>query len=257
VYNGNKLLLANNKKMENTNFKIALPSLIIGLSLIASFVIGSVTFYKVRSLDNYLSVTGSATKNVVADNAKFSGTFSRTVKISNIKGGYSTIANDLILVKKFLQDQGISESDMIFSAVSMMQNYDYNPNYQTEKEYNVSQTVEISSSDVSKISSLAQNIKQLIDSGVIFSTNPVEYYYTKLPQLRVDLLSDAIKDAKARAGKLAESSGQGVGSLKAASTGVVQVLPSNSLEISDYGTYDTSKINKTVMITVKASFNLK
>jgi hypothetical protein len=243
--------------MENTNFKIALPSLIIGLSLIASFVIGSVTFYKVRSLDNYLSVTGSATKNVVADNAKFSGTFTRTVKASNIKGGYSVIASDMVLVKKFLKDQGIAESDMIFSAVSMMQNYDYKSNYETEKEYNISQTVEISSGDVAKISSLAENVKQLIDTGVIFSTNQVEYYYTKLPELRVELLSDAIKDAKARASKLAESNGQRVGSLKAASTGVVQVLSSNSLEISDYGTYDTSKINKTVMITVKASFNLK
>lgn len=243
--------------MENTNFKIALPSIIIGLSLIASFIIGSVTFYKVRSLDNYLSVTGSATKNVVADNAKFSGTFTRTVKASDIKGGYSVIADDLVLVKRFLKDQGISESDMIFSAVSMMQNYDYKSNYETEKEYNVSQTVEISSGDVAKISSLAENVKQLIDTGVIFSTNQVEYYYTKLPELRVELLSDAIKDAKARASKLAESNGQKVGSLKAASTGVVQVLSSNSLEISDYGTYDTSKINKTVMITVKASFNLK
>ncbi|MGB8816226.1 MAG: SIMPL domain-containing protein [Minisyncoccia bacterium] len=243
--------------MEKFNIKSTLPSLILGLSLILSFVIGSVTFYKVRSLDNYLSVTGSATKNVISDSAKFSGTFSRVVKISNIKGGYSTIASDLDLVKKFLKSQGIAESDAIFSTVSMMQNYDYYQNGQTEKEYTISQTVEISSSDVAKISSVAQNIKQLIDLGVIFSTNPVEYYYTKLPELRVDLLSDAIKDAKARAGKLAESSGQGVGSLKSASTGVVQVLPSNSLEISDYGTYDTSKVNKTVMITVKASFNLK
>jgi len=243
--------------MEKNNFKIALPSLVLGLCLIASFVIGSITFYKVRSLDNFLSVTGSATREVVSDSAKFSGNFSRIVKLSEIKSGYNQISNDLVLVKAFLKSQGVADSDITISTVSMMQNYDYNQNVQTEKEYTISQTVEVSSADVTKISSLAQNTKRLIDAGVIFSSNPVEYYYTKLPQLRVDLLSDAIKDAKARAGKLAESSGQGVGSLKSASIGVVQVLSSNSLEVSDYGTYDTSKINKTVMVTVKASFNLK
>jgi hypothetical protein len=85
----------------------------------------------------------------------------------------------------------------------------------------------------------------------------LEYSYTKLPELRVSLLSDAVKDAKARAAKLAESSGKKVDVLKSASVGVVQVLPVNSVDVSDYGTYDTSKIDKDVMVTVKAAFTLK
>ena len=56
---------------------------------------------------------------------------------------------------------------------------------------------------------------------------------------------------------MAEATGKSVGSLKSAASGVVQVLPANSLEVSDYGTYDTSKVNKNVMVTVKASFNLR
>jgi hypothetical protein len=39
--------------------------------------------------------------------------------------------------------------------------------------------------------------------------------------------------------------------------GVVQVTQPNSVDISDYGNYDVSTIEKEVMITVRASFSLK
>ena len=242
---------------ELKNQKIALLPAIMGACLIISAMIWSSAYYN-KDASNSLSVTGSASKQVVSDNAKFSGNFSRIVKVSNLKGGYSQIAQDLIIVKKFLKDQGVDDKDITISTVSMYENYKYNNNgVETEKEYNISQTVEVSSSDVNKITALAQKTQDLINKGVIFSTNAVEYYYTKLPELRVTLLSDAIKDAKARAEQMAKATGKRVGDLKSAASGVVQVLPANSLEISDYGTYDTYKINKNVMVTVRAAFGLR
>jgi len=108
-----------------------------------------------------------------------------------------------------------------------------------------------------KITALAKNTLQLINAGVIFSSQNLEYYYSQLPDLRVALLSDAIKDAKDRATKIAESSGKRVGTLKSATMGVVQVMNVNSTDVTDYGTYDTSNIEKEVMITVRAVFTLK
>lgn len=52
-------------------------------------------------------------------------------------------------------------------------------------------------------------------------------------------------------------SGKKVGSLKSVSMGVVQVLQPNSVDVSDYGMYDTSTVEKEIMITVKATFTLK
>jgi hypothetical protein len=237
--------------------KIVLLPTIIGVCLIISSIIWALAYYN-KEAGNSLSVTGSASRQVESDSAKFTGSFSRTVKVSNLKGGYAQIAQDLSIVKKFFQDQGVDEKDLIISTVSMYENYKYNnTGIETEKEYNITQNVEISSSDVTKITSLAQKTQDLINKGVIFTTNPVEYYYTKLPDLRVELLSDAIKDAKARADNMAKATGKRVGNLKSAASGVVQVLSANSLDISDYGSYDTSKINKNVMVTVKASFGLK
>jgi hypothetical protein len=39
--------------------------------------------------------------------------------------------------------------------------------------------------------------------------------------------------------------------------GVVQVMQVDSVDVSDYGSYDTSTINKDVMVTVKTVFGLK
>lgn len=228
----------------------------MGACLIISATIWASAYYN-KDSSNSLSVTGSASKEVVSDSAKFTGDFSRIVKISSLKSGYDQMSSDLKIVKDFLKEQGIDDKIVTISPVSMNENYNYNSNYQTEKEYTLRQQVEVASSDVSKITSLAQKTQNLINKGVVFSTNPVEYYYTKLPELRVALLSDAIKDAKARAEKMAEATGKKIGDLKSAASGVVQVLPSNSLEVSDYGTYDTAKINKNVMVTVRAAFGLK
>ncbi len=85
----------------------------------------------------------------------------------------------------------------------------------------------------------------------------MEYYYSKLPDLRVSLLSDAVKDAKARAEQIAQGTGRGIGNVLSASNGVVQVISPNSVDVSDYGSYDTSSIEKDVMVTIKASFRLK
>jgi uncharacterized protein len=242
---------------KNNFFKSA--QFIIGLCLIVSSIIFSIAFYNSRISMDSISVTGSASQEVVSDSAKFSGSFSRIVKLNNLKSGYDQMSADLKLVNDFLTEQAIDEKDVTISTVSMEQNYDYNSSNipPTEKDYTLRQTVEVTSSDINKISTLAKTTQSIINKGVIFSVSPVEYYYKNLPEIRVTLLSGAVADAKRRAEEIVSGTGQKVGVLKSAASGVVQVLPANSLEISDYGTYDTSKINKNVMVTVKAAFDIK
>ena len=235
------------------------PQFILGLAIIISAVVFSYSFYSSRSNADTISVTGSASQEVVSDSAKFSGSFSRIVKLNSLKTGYEQMANDLKIFKEFLKQQNIDEKDVIISTVSMEQNYDYNQNgvSAADRDYTLRQNVEIVSGDVNKIASLAQGVQALINRGVIFSVWPVEYYYKKLPETRVALLSQAVADAKKRAEEITRGTGQKVGALKSASSGVVQVLPANSLEISDYGAYDTSRLNKSIMVTVKAAFELR
>lgn len=232
-------------------------AIILGLSLILSAAIIGFVLYTTRSTDDSLQVTGSAKKTIASDVVKWNSEFSRNVGTDGLKAGYTQMSSDLDKVKSFLKDNGLEEKDINVSTIYLNQQYDYSKGGSSLTGYMLRQSIQIQSTDVQKITNLAKNTQKLIEDGVIFSTQSLEYYYTKLPETRVDLLADAVKDAQNRAGKIAESSGQKVGSLKSASVGVVQVLPVNSVEISDYGAYDTSSIEKEVMITVRTVFRLK
>src|SRR4030042_4602138 len=230
---------------ENSN-KIIYFAIIVGVCLMISALIGSLTFYIVRSPEDTLSVTGSVREKVTSDIAKWTSNFSRTVPSEDLRSGYQMMQNDLRLVLNFFEDNGFTEEDILISPIFMEQLYLYDPN--APKENLLRQTVEIQSTDVDKITFMAKNNQELIDQGVIFATQSLEYYYSKLAELRIDLIPDAINDAKLRAQKIAEGSGKTIGVIKSANLGVVQLLTVNSTEVSDWGTYDTTTIEKEVMI---------
>lgn len=227
--------------------------LILGLSLIAAAGVCSYTFYRVRALDNTLTVTGSAKQRISSDKVKWTSMFSRTVPEGDLKLGYSQMKADQQQVTKLLEGEGLTAAEIDISPVQLEEPFKYNPG--AAREYNLRQTVTIQSDNVAKITGLAKDTR-LIDAGVIFASQNLEYYFSKLSDLRVSLLADAVKDAQARAAKIAESTGKRVGGLKSASMGAVQVLQVNSTDVSDYGSYDTSTIDKEVMVAVRAAFVL-
>ncbi|MFZ5391165.1 MAG: SIMPL domain-containing protein, partial [Patescibacteria group bacterium] len=193
---------------------------------------------------------------ITSDLVKWRGSLTRQTTALDLQNGYKQIAADLKETKTWLANNGLKDSDLEISPVFMNEIY---KNYQdnSPKEYSLRQTIVVQSGEINKVSDLAKNVQELINKGVLFATDSLEYYSSEVPKLRVELLAEAVQDAKARAKELAESNGQSVGSLKQAASGVVQVLSSNSADISDYGAYDTSSIEKEIMVTVRATFNLR
>lgn len=228
---------------------------ILGASMIIASAVVAGTLYKIREFDNTLSVTGSAKQKITSDTVKWTGGFSRSVALTDLRAGYVQMKNDEKIVAQFLKTNAVASEAVTISPVFVDQPNRYDAN--APQQYGLRQTVEVKSTDVKKISALTSALQPLIDQGVIFSTQSLDYYYTSLPALRVQLLSQAVKDGQDRAGKIAQSTGKKVGSLKSASVGVVQVMPVDSTDVNDYGTYDTSSIEKEVMVTVKAVFRLE
>ncbi len=241
--------------MEKSN-KLIIFGLILGVSLVLASAVVARTFLDVKKLDNTITVSGSAKEAVTADSARWTGNFSRTVTKEQMKDGYNQMKADEKIINDFLVAQGFGADKVEISPVFMNEMYNYKDT-NAPKEYNLTQNVAIKSDDVNKMKELAKNSDKLAEQGVLFSASSVEYYYSKLPEARISLLPEAIKDAKARAEAIAASSGKSVDTIKSVSMGVVQVMTAGAIEISDYGSYDTSGIEKEVMVTVKADFNLK
>ncbi len=231
-------------------------SFVIGVAILLSAIIGAYAFYSIKAMDDSVSVTGSARKSVIADQAKWSINFMRPVTLDTVKDGYTQMDSDLKIVKAFFVKNGFNEADLKITPVLMNEVYESNPS-SSVKKYNLSQTISISSSDVKLVDTMSKNIKDLIFAGVVVSPQNPEYYFSGLQDIKVSLLPEALKDAKARADAIVKPAGSSVGKIKSAGAGVVQVMTSGSNDVSDYGSYDTSTIDKDVMVTVKASFQIK
>jgi hypothetical protein len=263
--------------MEETQYKckksglaLVIMSIILGASLFASAFWVSGMIYKVKALNFSISVTGSAEKIVKSDVVKWSSNFSRTTTPELLKEGSGQMKADLDIILKKFNDSGIKDDEitvqtLTISPVCVSSNnvmYDQYGNQTCSGNnlsgYTLQQSILIESSEIDKVTKLTQEAAgYFIDQGIIFESKIVEYYYNKLADLKMDLISEATKNAQERAAKIATSTGASLGNLISASTGVFQVTSVNSTEISDYGYYDTSSIDKKVTAIVRTSFNLE
>ena len=81
--------------------------------------------------------------------------------------------------------------------------------------------------------------------------------YTKLGELKIEMLAAAAKDARVRATNMLEGTGGAkLGKLRFADMGVINVNPANSTETSWEGRNDTSSLDKDILTVVHVTFDL-
>jgi hypothetical protein len=239
--------------MKITNH-LVIPAIIIGIASIISAVFLAQALSN-RGINNTISSTGSAKVRVESDSAKLSGDITRRIDTNQIKAGYSAMESDKLAVVKFLESKGLSAEEYVIGP--LLSNDVWNNGSIDYSKQELRQSITIDSSDVQKVRGIAEDATSLVQQGIKFQTYDVQYYYSKLAEERVALLGAAIKDAQLRAGEIAKSAGNSIGSLRSASSGVVQVLAPNSVSVEDYGSYDTSTMEKDIMVTVRAVFEVR
>jgi hypothetical protein len=123
--------------------------------------------------------------------------------------------------------------------------------------FTLTQSVTIQSTAVNKIEEISRQSSELINSGIEFYSNPPEYYYTKLAELKIKMIAEATKDASTRAKSIAENADADLGNLKKSEMGVFQITGQNSSEDFSYGgSFNTVSKNKTANITVKLVYQV-
>jgi hypothetical protein len=240
-------------------FDYSVPMVAAATVLVAGGIIiaaiGAYTAYDIKLSRDSVEVTGSAKASVVADTARWTINLDTRTGPGDLQGGYTRLEAATDKIVSYLKDAGYT--DIETPAMNSYPTYTY-PQYgePVMTGYSVSRQIMVRSDDVTRMSDLASNIEPFTGAGYNVSTQSLELTYSKLDEMRVSLLKEAIKDAGARAAAIASESGRSVGALRNASSGVVQVLPAGGVDISDYGTYDTQSLNKDVMVTVRATFEL-
>ncbi len=122
----------------------------------------------------------------------------------------------------------------------------------------MTQSVQIESNKVEKIEKISREVTELLNEGVNFYSEAPRYYYTRLADLKIEMISKATEDARIRAEKIAAYSNGKLGALQAAKMGIFQITGQNSDENYSWGgTFNTSSKDKTASITMKLVYKVK
>lgn len=234
--------------------QIAILGLLLAFGLIFAVKSGVSPFAK-----NSVTVTGSAYEIVQSDSGNLE--FSLSVRRPTKALAYSTAKQQLPEILKYLEGKGFdTKKDVDVKSMNGYESYRYTPNGVNTNEiayYQLSQPIIIKSNDVNKIKEVSLDITSLMDKGIDIDVRNANYSYSKLSDLKVDLLNRATKDAKQRASAMLKSTNNRVGKIESVRMGVFQITPVDSTDVSDMGINDTSTIEKKITAVSNVTFKVK
>ena len=241
------------------NSQIIVLGICIAVATIVSSVILSGGFLKVMKFTReQISVTGSATKEIRSDYIVWNGEFSR--REANLKTAYSNLKFDLDKVKAYLNSKGVKDDELTIWQVATETIYKKNDKGNDTNDiqgYRLSQGIEIRSYGVDKIDRVTKEVTELINQGIEFTSPAPQYFYTKLDELKIEMLAKATENAKQRAESMVRATGNKIGFMRNAKMGVFQITPITSTDVSDWGVNDTTSFDKKVMAVVTVSFAIE
>jgi len=206
---------------------------------------------------NAITVTGTASENATADNAVW--TLNLNESQQTLAASVKKIDGSGDALKNYLLNGGVIADQIELGPINsnpLMEYINGNPTGRI-LSYQAYRTVTVRTKDVKLVSKLSNEIGSLLATGVNVGNYGPAYYLSTLDSMRAKLLASAMKDAQDRAKAITEAVGGEVGGLLSVSSGPTQVTTKNSLDRAAGGFYDVSTIEKTVNVTLSASFKTK
>lgn len=232
-----------------------MSAVVLAVGLIVATVIGGWFFVQGKRGDQTITVTGSARKRITSDLVIWRSAISYQAPV--LSDAYRSLSDAVPKVKSYLVSKGIAENQITVSAISSQTLHGRNSEGIETSEitgYSLRQELSVRSTEVEKIGQIAREATELINQGILIESMAPQYIYTKLGDLKIEMLAEAAKDAKVRAEQIAESTGSSIGSVRTARMGVLQITAADSTEVSDYGMNDNSSLEKDITAVVNIGF---
>jgi uncharacterized protein len=245
--------------MSDSSTRSSTPGLIaIALGLVASAFLVAGAVGTLGSKNDNIEVTGSARRPIVADLGIWSAAV--TVQSPTVQDAYAQVAGYGTRVRAWLKARGLADSVITMDPVETTRLMAVTSDGRETGQiagYKLSQSVRVRLPNPKAIETLAREAGSLAGEGIPLEASSPQYLYTKLAELRIAMMGEATADARARADVIAKAAGSTVGKVRSANTGVVQITPRFSTEVSDYGMNDVTSIEKDITTVVKVTFALK
>lgn len=193
---------------------------IVATSLTASGYLLGDGLRRAKAAEREVSVRGVSERNVTADLATWTLTFSHTDP--DFAVAQRSVEGQARSVRRFLAAAGLKANEVIDADVSLSRE---RPQYGESgpERFTVSRTLQLRTGEVMRTRAAYARQAELLGAGVELSGSNVSYTFTGLNALKPTMIAEANRNARTSAEQFARDSGAAVGQIKTASQGYFSV----------------------------------
>jgi len=195
--------------------------LCVGLIVLGYLISSSII--RIKELNRTVSVKGLSEREVPANIAIWPIKFNETD--NDLNNLYSVVEQKTILIAEFLAKSGFSNDEISISAPAIIdrQAQGYMDSTKIKFRYTASSTITVYSDKVDLVRETMIKLVELGKQGIAIAgqdhATRTEFLFTKLNDIKPEMVQEATKKAREVAEKFAKDSNSGLGKIKTARQG--------------------------------------
>ncbi len=236
----------------NSNTGLFFLGLFISIGLISAGFFTSQTLYNAKVALNTAEAKGLAERRVTSDRSNWSVGFSlTTASKAGIPALYKKAEQQQKRIIELIKQQGFNDNEIKAGVI----NYNYSA-YRDQNQKIVDEVhalqgaITLETDKVTLVGKARSSINKLIAEGINIQNQMPTYRFTKLNEIKPEMLREATKNARLAANEFADSAGASVGKIRDARQGSFYIRDAGE----EYG--DTQKIEKDVRVVTTITFYL-
>jgi uncharacterized protein len=233
---------------------LALAGALVGVGLTLGGGLIGWGFLKGREPVRVVSVKGLAERYVTSDLAVWPLRFTATGDV--LEEVQAQIDGDVLQVVGFLVEEGLPESAIQPQRVEVtdLVAQAWRPEGAGENRYIIAQTVLVRTEQVELVERLNQRTGELVRRGVVLAeTGGPTYLFTRLNDIKPEMLAEATQNAREAAQQFARDAGSAIGSIRQASQGLFQILARDEAP----GIFEPGQVEKKVRVVSTIDYLLE
>ena len=214
---------------ENSKASASLLGAFLFLGLIGmGYMLGSAAI-EFKQFERSVTVKGLSEREYEADIVIWPIRF--TVAGNDLESLYRSIDANSLMIYDFLIANGIDSSELSTSSPSITDKsaQRFGNNTEIQFRFTASPSVTVYSVNISTVQTVMKKLSQLGKQGIVFTgggyQSSAEYIFTRLNEVKPDMIEEATRKAREVALKFAEDSQSSLGKIKRASQGQFSIYP--------------------------------
>lgn len=216
--------------MQNTgrfNAIVLSLSLFLGLSVLGWLLAHAAI--SVKEYERSVTVKGLAEQEFMADIVIWPIAF--TLASNKLPELYQELEANSQTITTFLTRHGIASDDISIATPSITDKsaQQYGGQSGAEFRYTAMQTVTVYSTAIDKVRDVMNRLSELGQQGIVISGNnyqsQTEYLFTRLNEVKPQMIEEATRNAREVADKFAQDSNSSLGKIRQASQGQFSISP--------------------------------